>query len=119
MITDAVLEIPYGDYVELDILVVDEEEVPVDVSHMQKRFTIKAQKSDPDNLAILTKLSPSDDIVDAGLGIVKVILHPDETRLDPGTYYFDLKLYSNSGVVITPVVGKLKVLEVVWRGESQ
>jgi hypothetical protein len=117
MNTDALLEIPYGDYVELDILVVDEEEVPFDITPYQKRFTIKAQKTDPDTMALITKISPSSDIIDIGNGIVKIILHPDETRLPPGSYYFDLKLYRN-GIVITPVVGKIKVLEVVWKGEE-
>lgn len=117
MITDALIEVPRGDYQEIDFKIVDEDENPVDITSYQKRFSVKVQKSDPDSEVVLTKISPNEDIVDLDTGLVRVILKPEETRLPVGTYYFDLKLY-NGQEVRTPVMGKFRVKEVVWKDEA-
>lgn len=118
LIRDAEIELAYGDYHEIDVKITDEIGMPVNLTGCTVRFTIKKTFMEPDSSAIITKTSAGNDvlILDPEEGTVKIILHPHETKLEPASYKFDIKVYKN-GRVHTVVVGTVKVLQVVWRGD--
>lgn len=90
--------------------------LPIDLTGATVYFTAKSVESDvdvADTSAVIQKNvtvhvdeagSPS-----AALGISTILLTPADTTVTPGKYYYDITVKYASGVVNTPVEGKLEI----------
>lgn len=113
------IEIPCGDYREIDFVVKDEDGSYVNLEGKNIRFVVKESLDDEDASALINKAYPgSDDIVPVApaQGWVKVIVWPGETRLTPKTYLLELKVLDGSKV-FTVTQAKMRITPVVWRGD--
>lgn len=88
----------------------------IDLTGATVYFTAKSAESDTsldDSTAVITKdvTTHVDENGDpsATSGISTIELDPDDTTVNPGTYFYDITVKYASGVVNTPIEGKLKI----------
>ncbi|RLC49287.1 MAG: hypothetical protein DRH57_00260 [Candidatus Cloacimonadota bacterium] len=104
-----------GDTQIYELTITDENGNPVDITGATVWFTLKTDKSLPDNEAVIQKVVT--DHVDPANGKTKVVLTADETaNLVPNTYYFyDFQIKFQNGDVFTLIADKVKILEDVTK----
>jgi hypothetical protein len=89
---------------------------PIDLTGATVYFTAKSADYDndtTDNLAaikkdVTTHLDESGN-PSATLGISTITLLPADTQINPGSYNYDITVKYASGVINTPIEGKLKI----------
>ena len=72
-------------------------------------FTLKAKKEDTDDAAVFCGKFIND--TDPDSGTILVSLTPEQTRIAPGGYYYDIQHVSDAGDVKTLIQDKLKILQ--------
>lgn len=100
-----------GDTHTFDVLVTDDQEVPIDITSMDLRFTAKYRYQDPDDDAVIVKTS-SDGIANGvGTGEAIITIEPEDTEtLEKTTrLVWDFQLTDVAGNVKTPTGGQLLI----------
>lgn len=89
---------------------------PIDLTGATVYFTAKSAESDTDatdmNAAIkkdVTVHVDEDGLDSAAQGISTILLTPTDTQINVATYNYDITVKYASGVVNTPIEGKIKI----------
>ena len=85
---------------------------PFDLSNYEAKFAIKANRLDKDDDAIIMI---DFNNLDAS-GVISVSLHPSDTNIKIGKYFYALKIFNNGGVASTVIQDDLTITP-FWDGE--
>lgn len=109
MSEDTTLEIYRGDDVSWDLIFKDSEGVPIDITGYTFFFTVKENKADTDDEALITKTV--DTHTDPTNGETEINLSSTLTNITPGLFWYDIQQKDNIGKIKTLVVGRIRVHE--------
>ena len=104
-----------GDTVILPRTMVDEFNVPVDITASEITFTMKVNTFDPDQDAVIQKFGV---IIDPLLGTYQIRLSPGDTDVEPGVYYYDIQWEDSLGNVVTVELGRVTVRADITRNTT-
>ena len=96
-----------GDDFTMDLTIRDNEGFRVDLTNCTVFFTIKENKTDSDDEAIL---ATDDGGGGNNEGETKIEISSTESDIDPGTYYYDFQLVDSNNKVATLLSGTVEVL---------
>jgi hypothetical protein len=98
-------EIIRGDTARLNFTILDNEGDPFELENSEVFFTLKENKRDEDDDAIIEV-----DFEYSGTGNeVEVELTPEETDITPRVYYYDLQIKTEEGDIFSIPSGMLRV----------
>lgn len=111
------LEIKRGTTYPITFQNTDSSGNPIDLTGATVYFTAKTAESDTDatdtNAAItktVTTHLDSAGVASAARGISTITLTSTQTNITPNSYFYDITVKYASGVVNTPIEGKLKII---------
>lgn len=84
-----------------------EEGQPVDINGWTLYFTVKRNKTD--STEVIKKIVTSHYEPEGGL--TKIELSATDTRIDPGTYYYDLQYKDDDGKIVKIMYGQFIVIQ--------
>ena len=87
----------------------DSSSVAIDITGATVFFTVKENKADSDNDALIKKDQSSH--VDAVNGQTKITLTNSDTNIRVGNYHYDFQLVDSTGLVTTVLSGILKITQ--------
>lgn len=110
------LTIKRGTTYPITITVTDDSGDPVDLTGATVRFTAKTAEYDTDaddsDAAIAKNVTVHVDeegVASATSGKSTITLTDTDTYINPGNYYYDITIEYSTGVINTPIEGKLKI----------
>lgn len=106
---------PRGDSLPLNFEFTDTEGVAVNITGWTIFFTLKKNKGDIDNAAILTRTITPANLTDPINGQTVFTMSAAETDALLGTYYWDAQLKTADGLIYTIISGTITFLEDVTR----
>jgi len=108
------IEVYKGDDETLNIVVTDSDGDAVDLTGSTIYFTVKRSQTDADADALIS-VSDSPTGTDATGGISTITLTDEQTEIDEGTYYCDLRIVDSGNLVSTYLVADFVILQNVKR----
>lgn len=97
-----------GDTYPIDLSVVDTEGSPVDITGATFKLTVSSEEAPTDTTGQLFQVAGS--IVNAAAGTVTFA--PSASNTDAvGTYYYDIEMTDDAGVITTLVTGEFILLQ--------
>ena len=93
-----------GDDYALQLVLTDVDSVPIDITGWEFYFTIKNNRTDPDDIAVISKDIPA--TVNPTSGILSIILTAAEVNNLSGAYFYDIQ-YKASGIIQTITHGSI------------
>jgi len=96
-----------GDTTPLPLTFTDENGSAVDITGWTIYFTVKAKIDDEDNDAKIKKDVTTHS--DPTNGKTVITLSSSDTSIDPGNYYYDVQVKTNTGEIYTPLEGNFIV----------
>lgn len=105
-----------GDDVSIKVVVTDENNEPVPIGGSIIWLTLKNDPSDSDSDAVLQKKVTSHDYPDKGISSIE--LTNLETDIPTDTYFYDIQIKLDSGIIKTIDYGKVKVKEDITKSTS-
>jgi hypothetical protein len=106
-----------GDFRIYELTVVDETDVPIDLTNAEIRYTLKKSVLSPSLIkkATANVSGGGDDqikIIDAARGLAEIYFKPEDTRnLKAGLYVFDIEVTLPGNKVYTIMKDSLEILE--------
>jgi len=95
--------------------VTDEDGTAVNITSATIYFTVKKNKSDSDSEALIQN---SGSVTDGASGTYTITLTDDNTDLDIGVYYYDVRFILSSGKTYIGVEGNFTVQNVITQTVS-
>ncbi|HNX02179.1 MAG TPA: BppU family phage baseplate upper protein [Candidatus Cloacimonas sp.] len=99
-------------------LVIKEDGTATDITDWTIFFTVKKNRNDSDDVALIKKDIGNDEHTDASKGETRIALLPEETIALNGKYYYDIQVKKDDGVIITPIVSTITFQEDVTQRTS-
>ncbi len=99
------LEIIRGDDTNLDVTFTDENDVAIDISNNNLIFTAKSDLTSSSGVISVEVASGEHSVPIEGK--TNILLSHSDTDINAGSYFFDIQLTSNSGIVKSTDYGKL------------
>jgi len=106
-----------GEQKTITVTIYDEDEATVDLTGGTGWFTIKDKRSDTDPGKMQKTITVLNQVTYPGQCTV-AITTSDWTSIDPGEYYYDLKIKLSSGDIYYPLYGQVTVRENVTTKDS-
>jgi len=99
-------------------LVIKEDGAATNITGWTIFFTIKKNRNDSDDVALIKKDIGNDEHTDAEHGETRIALLPEETIDLLGKYYYDIQIKKDDGVIITPIISTITFSEDVTQRTS-
>jgi hypothetical protein len=103
------LTIIRGDDVTIPVTFTDSDGDPINLTGCTVFFTVKNEKSDDDDDAVISKSVTSHTT--PASGITQVVLTHTDTDIDPGSYYWDLQIKDSAGKIQSTQVAQFEVIQ--------
>lgn len=115
MVTKHNLEPIYrGDSREYKLTFTDSKGAAIPITGWKVYFTVKDNRRDSDDLAVIKKDITVHD--DPENGKTKIIISPSDTNdLQPGIYYYDIQVKRGIENILTVLAGRLKIITDITR----
>lgn len=103
------LTIIRGDDVTIPVTFKDSAGDPIDLTGSTVFFTVKNEKTDSDNEAVISKSVASHTT--PASGITQVVLTNEDTDIDAGSYYWDLQIKDSVGKIQSTKAAQFEVIQ--------
>lgn len=103
----AKIEVYRGDHYIRTLTFKDSSKDAIDITSYTVFFTVKTNKTDSDDNALIKKTITSH--TDATNGITTLTLTDSDTDLAIGTHYYDIQIKDGSGNIITLTDGEFEI----------
>lgn len=107
------LNIKRGDTWSRTIYFTNDDNVPINITGWEIRFTVKAKIDDLDSAAVISKIITV--FTDPTVGEAELSLSTTDTNQTIGSYLYDLQVKTNLGQVTTVLEGILNISQDVTR----
>ena len=103
------LSIIRGDDVTIPVTFKDSDGDPINLTGSTVFFTVKNEKSDADDDAVISKSITSHTT--PASGITQVVLTNEDTDVDPGSYFWDLQIKDSAGKIQSTQAAQFEVIQ--------